>query len=375
MPVDQQSLEEPDVKVVRCGPSQYRKAVVDVGGMDFGMGRTHRMVDDEEWGEESYDDPDVEVTFEGDSFVHHMYVPSVFHKFIVGTRGVTKQRLEIDSGASIQVPDKDTASDTVVLKAREKQAVYSARAQIELLIEKEEDKLDYTHFLSIPLNDGQFHKNVEDWKSEVLEAGYGGIDGSLFMQIPRLHFTICMLKLHTDAQMQSCVSALKEASASLGKALKGVPLTCSMHGLHIMNDDPREVDVVFTGDLKNSDLTLRTNAMADVVFDFLKKSSCVSEASLNKQRVLTTTGNAEVKLHCTLMNTKYRRGQVHDHSDSANPRRRFQPREPFDASNLLKEFGQAEFGTFSLSELHISSLSSFRNDGYYSPAFVLPLPR
>mmetsp|Transcript_66705 Transcript_66705/g.152818 ORF Transcript_66705/g.152818 Transcript_66705/m.152818 type:complete len:100 (+) Transcript_66705:1685-1984(+) len=99
MPVDQQSLEEPDVKVVRCGPSQYRKAVVDVGGMDFGMGRTHRMVDDEEWGEESYDDPDVEVTFEGDSFVHHMYVPSVFHKFIVGTRGVTKQRLEIDSGA------------------------------------------------------------------------------------------------------------------------------------------------------------------------------------------------------------------------------------------------------------------------------------
>ena len=43
-----------------------------------------------------------------------------------------------------QVPQKEDSTDVVTLKARDKAAIVSAKAQIELLLEEQEERLPYT---------------------------------------------------------------------------------------------------------------------------------------------------------------------------------------------------------------------------------------
>merc|ERR1712232_120383 len=92
---------------------------------------------------------DDQMWYERDEWVFKMPVAAVFHKFIIGRQATNKQRLEMDSGARIQVPGREDTEDAVWLRARNKQAIYSCKALIELQIEKEETKLEYIHFLSL----------------------------------------------------------------------------------------------------------------------------------------------------------------------------------------------------------------------------------
>ena len=53
-----------------------------------------------------------------------------------------KQKLEMESGCKIVVPKREELEDCVYLRARQKQQIYSCKALIELLCEKEEAKLE-----------------------------------------------------------------------------------------------------------------------------------------------------------------------------------------------------------------------------------------
>ena len=124
--------------------------------------------------EEEADEPrelDAQMTYEGDEWVLRLSIPAVFHRFIVGTRGANKQRMEMESGAKIVVPNREQQEDAIYLRSRAKQQIYSAKAQIELLCEKEESKLEYTHFLSIPLShDAKFRQAVDTFREDVVLA-------------------------------------------------------------------------------------------------------------------------------------------------------------------------------------------------------------
>merc|ERR1712129_141466 len=121
-----------------------------------------------------------------------------------------------------------------------------------------------------------------------------------------MHITLCMLRLHSHAQIAEMKEALQEAGAKIAASAEFVrPLSMHFQGLHIMNDDPSNVGVMFTTD-RSSALTHRMNTVAEVIFTILKARGLVSTQSLNAQRLLTSDGSsAEVKLHATLMNTKY----------------------------------------------------------------------
>ena len=93
-------------------------------------------------------------------------IPAVFHRFIVGKRGETIKRLMAETGAKINVPRpprdshgaKSGAAATaaanpppVVITAASASAVRSAHTRLELVMSGARDKLDYTHFISVPL--------------------------------------------------------------------------------------------------------------------------------------------------------------------------------------------------------------------------------
>merc|ERR1719247_4102199 len=120
----------------------------------------------------------------------------------------------MESGAKIRVPGKDDAQDCVWFRARQKQQIYSAKALVELLSEKEETHLEYTHFLSVKLaQDDKLRQEADSFRENVVLERFPGIDASIFMPSRRLHFTVCMLKLHSHAQIDEMKEAFKEVAS------------------------------------------------------------------------------------------------------------------------------------------------------------------
>lgn len=363
-----QDIEDPKFEVVKIGSSYYRKLVVDEN-LKFKCEENRGYWEEEEEDEER--ELDDQMTYEGDEWSLKLEIPAVFHKFIVGSRGRNKQQLEMESGAKIVVPHRDDLQDAIFLKARQKSQIYSCKAQIELLCEKEEAKLEYTHFISVPLaHDNKFRQLVDEFREDVVLRRFDGVDASIFMPSKRLHFTLCMLKLHSHAQVDEIKEALSDLSARLAATSDfGKPLVAHMRGLHIMTDDPTSVGVLFTTD-RSRELQNRMNALSDMLFEILQARNLVSSQSLNSQRLLSSDGqHAEVKLHATLMNTKYSRNRM----DGRFEERRNAERETFDASPLMERFGQVDFGQVRLRELQLSCLDEMGDDGYYRSLASVPL--
>merc|ERR1719326_2622768 len=85
------------------------------------------------------------------------------------------------------------------------------------------------------------------------------------------------------------------------------------------------------------------NSVCQLIYDELKDRNLVSQQSLMSQRVLSSDGiHAEVKLHATLMNTKYSRSNWREDGSRGD-------RETFDASVLMERFGQVDFGNVPMS--------------------------
>lgn len=99
----------------------------------------------------------------------------------------------------------------IVITARDRKAIVSARHRINLLMEASRKKIRYTHFLSIPLNTEEIIDEYNTFKNDILEkydkAMYN-IDESLFQNPSKLHLTIGMLKLLDDNEKQQAVDAL-----------------------------------------------------------------------------------------------------------------------------------------------------------------------
>jgi len=360
-----QDIEDPKFEIVKIGPCSYRKLVIPEN-LNFKCGPNNWEGEDEYEYEER--ELDSQMVYEGDEWVLKISIPAVFHKFIIGSRGATKSRLEMESGATIQVPKREDVEDCIWLRARQKQQIYSAKAQVELLCEKEETKLEYTHFLSVNLaQDEKVRQEVDKFRENVVLQRFPGIDASIFMPSRRLHFTICMLKLHSHAQIDEMKEALKEvASRMTTLADYRQPLTASLKGLHILTDDPSNVGVVHTTDRSHS-LQNRMDNLANIIFDILRARGLVSQPSLMAQRVLSSDGaHAEVKLHATLMNTKYSKTNRREDGTRGE-------RESFDASVLMESFGQIDFGTVQMKEIELSCLDEMGDTGYYRSLFSFPL--
>ncbi|CAE7458477.1 HISN3 [Symbiodinium pilosum] len=308
---------------------ERRKLVVDEN-LKFKCEENRRYYEEDEVEEEG--ELDEQLVYEGDEWVFRMEMPAIFHRFIVGSRARNKQKLEMESGCKIVVPKREEMEDAVYLRARQKSSIYSCKALIELLCEKEEAKLEYTHFISVPLAyDDKFRQLVDGFREDVVLQRFQGIDASIFMPSQRMHFTLCMLKLHSHAQVDEMKEALKDLSARLSATSDYArPVLAHMKGLHIFTDDPTSVGVIFTTD-RSRELQNRMNSMADSMFELFQARNLVSAQNLMSQRLLSSDGqHAEVKLHATLMNTKYARSRFDD---------RAAPRENFDASVLMERFG------------------------------------
>lgn len=359
-----QDIDDPKFEVVKIGPCSYRKLMIPEG-LQF---KCDRFNTEEEDTADQQHDLDDEMTYEGNEWVYKFPVPAVFHKFIIGARGQAKQRLEMQSGARIVMPNRENKEDVIWLHGRQREHIYSAKAQIELLCEREEGKVEYTHFLSLPLaHDATFQRQVEKFRENVVLERFSDVDASIFMPAKRMHFTLTMLKLHSHAQVEEMKTALAEVAAKISDSAD-FRLSChaDLQGLHILTDDPSNVEVVFTTD-RSTALQNRINSMANIIFDVLKARNLISHQNLMAQRLLTSDGNsAEIKMHATLMNTKYNKTNRRDDGRRGE-------RTTFNAGAVMEKFGQVRFGQVQLRDIQLSCLDEMGNDGYYNCLYSVPI--
>lgn len=98
----------------------------------------------------------------------------------------------------------------VIIGANRKE-IRTARRRINLLIEETTKKLRFTHFLSIPLNEGHIIMKFNMFKNEILTNSgktSRGVDEMIFQTPSKLHLTIAALTLLDDTKRNQAAEAL-----------------------------------------------------------------------------------------------------------------------------------------------------------------------
>lgn len=79
----------------------------------------------------------------------------------------------------------------------------------------------------------------------------------------------------------------------------------------------------------------------------------------------------KVKLHVTLMNTKYRKSESEPNSPAKKKKHWFEKRKTFDASSIMQRYKDFYFGEVAFDSIHLSLISSKGDDGFYMPISVI----
>ncbi|XP_045201166.2 activating signal cointegrator 1 complex subunit 1-like [Mercenaria mercenaria] len=347
-------------QIIRIGNRCYRKNPVlqREGNAAEEEEYTDFIPDSSGWNDETcaLDAPNIEQTSDG--FRTSICAPSGLLKFVIGRKGETKHRLEIETRTKIRIPKQGQKGD-IVIQGHDRNGVMSAKTRIDVLLDSGRQKSPFTHFLSIPFNTKHLQDSLTDFKNDVLREcdGDRGIDGSIFQTPCKLHLTIGCLVLLDEGEIRRAVETLQECRRELIEPiLKGEPLHIQLDGLEYMNDDPSEVDVLYA---KVKDPSERLQIIADRLVD---KFTSIGLMQREYDRV---------KLHITVMNTVFRKDPTGTTEPDRRQDRGRKERESFNAINLLKKFGNYRFGEDNITGIHLSQRHSFGTDGYYTCAGTL----
>jgi activating signal cointegrator complex subunit 1 len=311
------------------------------------------------------DDDTIDYLAKENMYVCEMDIAPAFYGVLIGKNSENKQKLEQETNTQIVFPRRDEFG-TVKIRSRTKAHVQSARTRIEIAIDRNRQMQPFTHFLSIPICQSSSSTNLkqkyEEFKKNVLEqcSNERGITNELFQQPNKLHLTIGTFVLLSKSEINYIQETLHDCSKTLLKQFMPTDkerFIVQLKGLKYMNDDPSFVDVLYAK-VKLIDQT-NSNRLQNFL-DRLNEE--LVNTGLMKQKF------ERIKLHVTLMNSLFRKDDtgILEAQKTARGRVKNQERESFDAKNIIRLFGQFDFGQIELNELHLSIIHEpDRKTGYY----------
>uniref|UniRef100_A0A8C8YWT7 Activating signal cointegrator 1 complex subunit 1 n=1 Tax=Prolemur simus TaxID=1328070 RepID=A0A8C8YWT7_PROSS len=252
------------------------------------------------------------------------------HRHIVGKRGDTKKKIEMETKTSISIP-KPGQDGEIVITGQHRNGVISARTRIDVLLDTFRRKQPFTHFLAFFLNEVEVQEGFLRFQEEVLEkcSMDHGVDSSIFQNPKKLHLTIGMLVLLSEEEMQQTCEMLQQCKEDFINDISGgKPLEVEIAGIEYMNDDPGMVDVLYAK-VHMKDGSNRLQELVDRVLERFQASG-----------LIVKEWNS-VKLHATVMNTLFRKdpnAEGRYNLYTADGKYIFKERESFDGRNILKIF-------------------------------------
>ncbi|XP_017012486.3 activating signal cointegrator 1 complex subunit 1 [Drosophila takahashii] len=330
--------------------SQNRRYRVNIVHEDFGGDKWNGQNKGSKRQNQAYEEPDlygedddeddpaasnIEESPNGD-FKLALHVPKSFYGGLIGLKGSTKRRIEEETRTEIYVPRQNEKSNDVVIRGKQRSQLCAALRQIRHLITSLRKKMKPTHFLAVAMNSGEVQKRFVELKKSILEAQLPGIDEELFMPERSIHLTLGVYVLLDDDERQRALKEL-EACRPLLADLK-TPFEMKVKGLEIMNDDPSFTRILY-GRVESPEL----QKFADQCLSHFQGTGlCATD---NNER-------ESIKLHMTLMNNRYRKEAM----KSGNS---------FDAREILKRFGDFDFGAAQCQAVHLCVLKSRGEDEFY----------
>lgn len=300
---------------------------------------------------ESYDNDYKGIEKIGDSaYKLTILVHESYFGFIIGRNADKKMKLEQETGTRVRIPKRGNKNDWLVIEGSSKRNIASCRNRINLSIIEARHRSSFTHLVTFPLTFEPLKTRFNEFQKEVLNScgDDRGVDESIFQFPNKIHLTICTAVLLNTDEIEVAGKIMEDCCKSLIKDLIGSkPLKVNIKGLEYMNDDPNKVDVLYA----KVEQVNKENAIQLIADDLMTK---FCEAGLTKKQY------DSVKLHATVMNTLKRQ----DNQADANAPVKTE-RESFDATNILSSFGAYDFGTYDLSEIHLSLRYSCAPNGYY----------
>ncbi|CAL9122429.1 unnamed protein product [Musa acuminata var. zebrina] len=339
---------------------------------------------------------------------------SLIH-FIKGKGGSMQKQIEGELGVKIVFPSSKEDSNITIEGTVE--SVAKASEKIASILEEavESPKLDYSHFISLPLalhpelveklncfqnsiigdstfsddddlekesNDGttddednqserqkvavrlevQNEKecvkvkiNAMDYKSTTRASSLTdmGIDRSIFIKPKTFHLTVLMLKLWNNERIAAAAEVLQRISSKVQDALENRPVYIRLQGLMCMRGSPAKARVVYAP-VKEIGGEGRLSRACQVIID------AYVEAGL----VLEKDAQQALKLHATLMNARHRKRKG----------RRTKRHDSFDARHIFRVYGSKDWGEYHIPEVHLSQRFKFDESGYYHCCTSIPLP-
>uniref|UniRef100_A0A8C7AZL6 Activating signal cointegrator 1 complex subunit 1 n=1 Tax=Neovison vison TaxID=452646 RepID=A0A8C7AZL6_NEOVI len=249
-------------------------------------------------------------------------------RHIVGKRGDTRKKLEVETKTSISIP-KPGQDGEIVITGQHRGGVISARTRIDVLLLTFRRKQPFTHFLAFFLNEVEVQERFLKFQEEVLEkcSMDHGVDSTIFQNPKKLHLTIGMLVLLSEQEIQQTCEMLQQCKEDFIDDISGgKPLEVEMAGIEYMNDDPGMVDVLYAK-VHMKDGSNRLQELVDRVLERFQASG-----------LIVKEWNS-VKLHATVMNTLFRKdpnAEGRYNLYTADGKYIFKERESFDGRNILK---------------------------------------
>ncbi|GMT02891.1 hypothetical protein PENTCL1PPCAC_25065, partial [Pristionchus entomophagus] len=302
---------------------------------------------------------DPRVTQEGDRrWTASTEVDPKFHGLLIGAKGKQAKEMESATQCRITFPGRDSKSPIIrIVSSAGQENVSRCLDRIEVALVITGIKSGHinkrpTHFAAIPCNDPWVRQRFLSFKELMMtskDVHPSCMMEALFPSKLKLHLTICMLQLQTDQEKdlaRKTMTMLKE------KYAKRPPLAVRIDGFDIMNDDPTEVHVLFA--------KVHGGGVQELVDDI--------KDELHKADLIARVEKQKVKLHMTVMNSRY---AATDKDGNPSPfQHTYKDRKPFDASWIMREHGDWDFGAFTLDRFTICTLSTEdEKTGYYECFF------
>jgi len=214
-----------------------------------------------------------------------------------------------------------------------------------------------THFLSIPVNSDFMKQNFNQFKEEVCNLG---VDPEYFTTQEKLHLSLLMLNLGDKEEEDIAKRFLDSAKTEIiDPLLSAITLNIRVKGIASMNNRPNAVHVLYAqmveADENNQGLLRR---LRNELMNYFSKSGVLAK------------NYEDGKLHITLLNS------AHKMDPKTNPekvQKRWEKRQPFDATKIFEKLEHFDFGEQSLKEIHISLMSAVGPDGYYQSLAAVPI--
>ncbi|KAI0990098.1 hypothetical protein GJ496_010023 [Pomphorhynchus laevis] len=275
-----------------------------------------------------------------------LHIPLAIQRYILHSDQTV--RLQADLNCKLAKMDNDETNFRISSKSRSD--LISAETRLQLQIYKAKQRTRFTHFVAVNLNELQ--AKVDNFKKQVIYIQL--VDKCLFQKPERFHLTLCTLVLLDDYEVELAKRILGEIPSKVSLDAFRTDGHIEIKNLEIMNDDPGCVDVLYAKVVDNDAAQALIRFTEELKSQMSNHNLCLESTDKDYGRV---------KLHATLMNSKFTLSNDNEATESGSN----EERKSFDARKIFNQLKDYNFGKIQLiNKIAICKRSSFdQTTGYY----------